>query len=299
VCIELSCVVADVADWLLELGYDLNSLIPPVSYSGLVGRRHHDDDDDVSSGVAVTSAFRCAYDGNAARFTHLSIVTSSLVTCSDGLLPGSVRAGGGVASSAYVFGPGVLLTADADDTVTVTVLDSAAESLATLATTLLNGSTLVGPRLMTQHGRDVVHFVRRDKLVDDVIEDVRRVLQGERGAAGGLNVTIHRIHDSSSSVRYVDVRLHGPHATLNVRCGGTADTERARLRHRAHQRAVDAAWAAEKQSVRAGRLTSTAWTSTQAEQLLTHGRVDGFTGQYLRDDRLVDCPRNIRFVPVT
>jgi len=296
----LSCVVADVADWLAELGYDFNSLVPPVSYSGLVGRRHDDDDDDVSScGVAVTSAFRCAYDGSTARFSHLSTVSSSLVTSAQGLR-GAGR-GGGVASAAYLFGRGVLLTASGDgDTVTVTVLDSASQSLATLATTLLNGSTVVGPRLVTSHGRDVLHVVRRDDVVDDVIDDVRRVVEAERGV-GGLNVTIHRVHDlpSSSSVRHVDVRLHGRHATLNVRCGGTVASQRSRLRQRALQRAVDAAWTAERQLVRTGRLTATSWTGTQAEQLLSVGRVDGFTGEYLRDDRLVECPRNIRFVPVT
>ena len=246
-----------------------------------------------------------------ARFSHLSTVSSSLVTTSRA----GVRAAG-VSTAPYVFGAGVLLTvaaaaAAADDhgggeKVTVTVLESASESLATLATTLLNGSTVVRPRLTTQHGRDVLHFVRDD--FDDVVDDVRRVLATrEDRAAAGLNVTIHRVHDSPptspSSVRYVDVRLHGLHATLNVRCGATVGAERARLRHRAWQRAVDAAWTLERQLVQAGKLTTNAWTRTQAEQLVRLGRVDGFTGEYLRDvdrhERLVDCPRNIRFVPVT
>ena len=64
-----------------QLGYDYESLIPTVSYSGLVGECAHADD-DVSSGVRVTSAFRCAYDGNMARFSHVSAVSSSLVAAS-------------------------------------------------------------------------------------------------------------------------------------------------------------------------------------------------------------------------
>ena len=188
------------------------------------------------------------------------------------------------------------------------VLESASESLATLATTLLNGSTVIRPRLTSSHGRDVLHFVRDD--IDDVIEDVRRV---QLKSDSGLNVTIHRVHDSadrpsashisSSAVRYVDVRLHGQHATLSVRCGAAVSSERARLRHRAWQRAVDAAWTVERELVEAGKLTANTWTRAEAEQLLSVGRVDGYKGVYLRDvdhhPTLVDCPRNIRFVPVT
>ena len=313
----MNCIVAvydaDVGDWLKELGYDYNSLIPTVSYSGLVGAERQSTyvDDVVSSCVPVTSAFKCAYDGNMARFSHLSTVSASLVTTTR-----SAMRAAGVASAPYVFGAGVLLTVTgaADDSsgeirerVTVTVLESASESLATLATTLLNGSSLIRPRITSPHGRDVLHFVRDD--LDDVVEDVRRVLQLREDGTAGLNVTIHRVHDSlgahssASAVRYVDVRLHGVHATLNVRCGTTIASERARLRHRAWQRAVDAAWTVERESVQAGKLTANSWTRTQAEQLVSVGRVDGFTGQYLRDvdkhERLIDCPRNIRFVPVT
>jgi len=161
--------------------------------------------------------------------------------------------------------------------------------------------------MTTPHGRDVLHFVRDD--LDDVVDNVRRVLQLRDDRAAGLNVTIHRDHDSlgahnsPSVVRYVDVRLHGAHASLNVRCGTTIASERARLRHRAWQRAVEAAWTVERELVQAGKLTANSWTRTQLEQLLSVGRVDGYTGQYLRDvdkhERLIDCPRNIRFVPVT
>jgi len=248
-----------------------------------------------------------------ARFSQLSSVSASLVTSSEV----QVRASG-VANSPYVFGAGVLLSVAAasdddgavDERVTVTVLESASDALATLATTLLNGSTLIRPRLTSRHGRDVLHFVRDD--TDDVTDDVRRAqLRPDPRAA--LNVTIHRVHDtpaprpgthdSPSTVRYVDVRLHGVHATLSVRCGATAAAERARLRQHAWQRAVDAAWTVERELVQAGKLTANAWTTTEADQLLSVGRVDGYTGVYLRDvdehPTLVDCPRNIRFVPAT
>jgi len=293
---------------LSELGYDYESLIPTVSYSGLVGECAHADD-DVSSGVRVTSAFRCAYDGNMARFSHVSAVSSSLVAASHA--PLRHRSTAAVASSPYVFGAGVLLSAadvvDASgavqERVTVTVQGSAAsDSLAALATTLLNGSTLIRPRLSGSHGRDVLHFVR-DDVLDDVVNDVRRL---QLRADARLNVTVHRVHDDhhAASVRYVDVRLRGVHATVGVRCGATASSERARLRHRAWQRAVDAAWTLERELVQSGRVTANAWTRTEAEQLVTTGRVDGYTGVYVRDvdqrpPRLVDCPRNIRFIPVT
>jgi len=232
-----------------------------------------------------------------ARFSHLSTVSASLVTAARAPVHAA-----GVASAPYVFGAGVLLSV-AVERVTVTVQASADDALATLATTLLNASLLVGPRLTGSHGRDVLHFVRDD--FDDVVDDVRR-LQLRADAGTGLNVTIHRVHESAApppSVRYVDVRLRGAHATLGVRCGATAASERARLRHRAWQRAVDAAWTVERSLVQAGRLTANSWTRTEAEQLVKTGRVDGYTGVYLRDveqhRRLIDCPRNIRFIPAT
>lgn len=277
-----------------------DSLIPLVSYSGVVGADRHSTyvDDDVSWRVPVTSAFKCAYDGNMARFSQFSTVSTSLVTGSQRALRSTA-----VANTAYIFGAGVLLSVDDSDRVSVTLLDSASESLATLATTLLNGSTLIGPRLTSPHGRDVLHFVRDH--MDNIVDDVRRVqLLPDSGAA--LNVTIHRVHDSAapeSTVRYVDVRLHGAHATLTVRCGASAAAERTRLRHRTWQRAVDAAWSVERELVEAGKLTTNSWTRTETDQLLSVGRVDGYTGVYLRDvehhPTLVDCPRNIRFVPTT
>lgn len=270
-----------------------DSLIPSVSYSGVVGTDRHSTyvDDDVSSRVHVTSAFRCAYDGNMARFSQLSTVSASLVTNSQPALR-SAR----VANTPYMFGAGVLLSVDDNETVSVTVLESASESLATLATTLLNGSTLIRPRLTSPHGRDVLHFVRDD--LDNIVDDVRRVHSG-----AALNVTIHRVHDSASTVRFVDVRVHGAHATLTVRCGATATAERTRLRHRAWQRAVDAAWSVERELVQAGKLTTNSWTTTERDQLVSVGRVDGYTGVYLRNverqPTLIDCPRNIRFVPTS
>jgi len=305
----------DVGDWLKELGYVYDSLIPAVSYSGVVGTDRHSTyvDNDVSLRVPVTSAFRCAYDGNMARFSHLSTVSASLVTNSQAAFRSAA-----VANTPYIFGAGVLLTVadhvddngEVSERVSVTVLESASESMATLATTLLNGSTLMRPRLTSPHGRDVLHLVRDD--LDDVVDDVRRV-QLRPDSASALNVTIHRVHDSPSpasasdnspsTVRYVDVRLHGAHATLSVRCGATAAAERARLRHRAWRRAVDAAWSVERELVQAGKLTTNSWTRTESEQLVSVGRVDGYTGVYLRDvehhPTLIDCPRNIRFVPTT
>lgn len=281
------CIVTvDVGDWLKLFGYDYNSIIPPVSYSGLVGT------DDAAPGVQpVTSAFRCAYDGHVTRFSHLSAVSASLVTVAEPSVDTAT-----VASSPYVFGPGVLLVAGDEERVTVNALETAGESLTTLATTLLNDSTVVRPRLVGSHGRDVLHFVRDD--CDDIVDEVRR-LQQRRDVVARLNVTVHRV-PYESSARYVDVRLRAAHATINVRCGTTVASERARVRHRAWQRAVDAAWVVEREMVRRGLLTANSWTKSEVEQLVDTGLVDGYTGVYLRDvDKLIDCPRNIRFIPVT
>jgi YD repeat-containing protein len=311
--------VTDVSKWLSWLGYNYLSLVPNVDFDGAIRRLSLSNrrlvDRSPSSSMPVMSAFRCAFGRNAERFTRLSLVTASVVTAScttDCEDSGDVT----FASTPYVFGSGIVLTIDeSTGLVTVVALESSHESLVMLVTTLLNGSTaILPPRLVSVRGRDVLHFVRA--TVDEASEDVRRLqLRSDASVVRGLNVSIHRIYDSAdgvgegpsssasttSVVRYVDIRVHSEHATISVRYGSTSHAERSRLLHHAWQRAVDAAWTVERERVQSGKLTVNRWTRAQTEQLIAVGRVDGYTGVYLRDvathPELADWPTNIRFVP--
>jgi len=178
-----------------------------------------------------------------------------------------------------------------------------------VAAHLLNGSRLVGRRLAasSHHDpRDLIHFTRQQPC-DDLVDDVRRGAAADSAPRAALNVTVHRVHDDSAAGAAsrasgaVEVRLRGAHATLAVRCGApAAAAERGRLGRRARDRAVAAAWRAERERVRAGALRARAWTPAEADELARTGRVAAYTGVYLRDDgRLPDSPSNVRFVPAT
>jgi len=290
--------------------------------------------------MSVTSAFRCAFDRDIRQFTRLSLVSPSVVTDSDlvavvasddgddDLVSGGASAvdttrsrsavafTGGLSVTSYVFGTGVVL--DVHPTtgeVAVLTLDSAHNSVAVLVAVLLNGSIAVYPRVAGPRGRDVLHFVRPS--LNDSIDDVQRLNLRTEGTVRGINVTVHRDHEApgGGSQRYVDVRLHGEHTTINVRYGATVSSERSRLLHHAWQRAVDVAWIVERELVQAGKLSANVWSRAQIDELVGRGRVDGYTGQYIRDVTtstttsadwaadgqggladLADWPRNIRFV---
>ena len=242
-------------------------------------------------------------------------LTSGYASTADSTRSRSAAAStGGLSATPYIFGTGVMLDVNPmNGEVTVITLDSAHQSVAFLVAVLLNGSIAVYPRVDGSRGRDVLHFVRPS--LNDSNDDVQRLNLRAEGTVRGLNVTVHRVHEApgGGSQRYVDVRLHGEHATINVRYGATVSSERSRLLHHAWQRAVDAAWIVERELVQAGKLSANVWSRTQTDELVGRGRVDGYTGQYIRDVTtasnadwtvdgqgglvdLADWPRNIRFV---
>jgi hypothetical protein len=328
------------------LGYDYDGLIPDLQFTGVIGLSPAPTSvlpvgalSTSPSQMSLTSAFRCAFDRDTQQFSRLSLVSLSVVTDScggasvdsneDDLIAGnespdwtttrsnSASSGRGIAVTPYIFGPGVVLDIDpSTGHVAVVTLESAHRSIALLVAVLLNGSTAVFPRFAGPRGRDIVHFVRPS--LDDAADDMRQLELRPEGTVRGLNVTVHRVHEApgGATLRYVDVRLHGEHATISVRYGATYASERARLLHHAWQRAVDAAWTVERELVQAGKTTANVWSRSQADELVGRGRVDGYTGQYIRDVSsssssmadgsgdgrigladLADWPRNIRFVP--
>lgn len=346
---QLVCDSPDISQWLPLLGYNYDGLVPDLQYTGTIGLSSAPTFAlpggyaTSSSLMSVTSAFRCAFDRDMQQFSRLSLVSLSVVTdsCSDvsvesdeddgGLVAGdnvpdprtsptrskSVAVGRGIAVTPYIFGPGVVLDVEpSTGSVSVVTLDSAHRSVSLLVAVLLNGSTAVFPRSAGPHGRDILHFVRPS--LDEAADDMRQLELRPEGTVRGLNVTVHRVHEApgGAALRYVDVRLHGEHATITVRYGAAVASERARLLHHAWQRAVDAAWIVERELMQAGKMSVNVWSRAQAEALVSGSRINGYTGQYIRDVTssaadgggggsdgpgsladLADWPRNIRLVP--
>ena len=196
----------------------------------------------------------------------------------------------------YIFGEGVLLTV-VDGKVVVNVLDSANEVLSLLATTLFNESKVIGLHY-TIHARDVHYFVKES--LDDAVADVRDLSLRTEDTIGGINVSVHRVHETSEIMKHVDIRLHGNHTVLNLRYGISVWHERQRILRHARERAVAGAWSLERQLAQAHRKSLHQWTRTQRDELLKTGAVSGMRATYIRDvekqPELADDPKNIRFV---
>ena len=275
------------------MGYDLHSLIPDVTFTGDI----HSDVSDVTTIprlMPVTSAFECAFQRDMRNFEELSTVPRSKVTTN----PAVDTVSDSLSALSYVFGQGVLLSVDRGRVV-VDVLDSANEILGILASTLLNNSEVVNLHY-TVRGRDVHYFVKQ--TVEQAAEDVRELtLREDSVTIQGINVTIHRHHESPEVMKYADIRVHGNHTVLNVRYGTTVSQETQRVLAHAKDRAVRNAWLLELDHAHSNKQTINSWTRKQREELQQNGFIAGYHGEYIRDvtryPSLADDPKNIRFVP--
>ena len=281
----------DFTNWLTKMGYNFKGLIPALSFHGEFLTKPDDDAVDRAHLIPVTSAFHCAFKRDMERFLQMSTVPTSFVT---GIVK-DLDIGGSFAPFRYLFGPGIVVSLAVGGRVSVNVLDSAREELVLLASVLLNNSIAVGLQF-TVHGRDIHHFIKPS--IEQAQEDIKALSLRPEGTVQGLNVTYHRI--PPDNVRYIDIRLHSNYTLVNLRYGTTLEAERDRILHHAKQRAIDGAWEIEREIVQSRRLRMNVWTKQQEEELVSKGKVEGMTGEYVLDVdefvELADSPKNIRFV---
>ena len=175
----------------------------------------------------------------------------------------------------------------------VTTLKPAHEALSLLASTLLNDSILVLPRYNV-HSIDVHHFIKTSlqQAEDDILELALR----PEGTIQGLNVSVHRSTDSS----HVEIRLRGNHTVFYLRYGVETTEEREHVLKHAKSRALEGAWAIERELAQTGKLSVNEWTRVQREELLVKGRVEEFQARYIRNiaiyTELADDPKNVAFI---
>lgn len=245
--------------------------------------------------ISVTTAFECAFSRTMARFLRLSAVPQSQIVASDdrqsehrlslSLIP-------------QIFGRGVVLSVK-NGKVIVSILESADEAVALVATTLLNNSDAVGLHF-TIHARDT-HFFVKEQL-DKASDDIKELSLQREATIHGLEISVHTHHDSPKVVKYIDVRLHRNHTAVNLRYGVTVALEREQILRRALLRATESAWVIERELVQSDKLTLNSWSKLEREELLSKGSVSGMRPEYIRSvldhPELADDPRNIRFVAV-
>ena len=197
-----------------------------------------------------------------------------------------------------VLGDDILLSRD-QGRVNVDFLERPDENMALLASTLLNSSEVLDTHF-TIHGRDVHYFVKG--TLDEAQNDAKVLaLKPSGDVVGGVNVTIHRHHQSPEVMLHADYRLHGKHTVFNVRYGTTVEEERDRVLMHAVERAIEKAWQVERELVQSNKQSINTWTQAQKEELFSKGVVSNVRAVVMRDiskyPELADDPKNIRFMP--
>ncbi|KAL2077775.1 hypothetical protein ACEWY4_027279 [Coilia grayii] len=165
---------------------------------------------------------------------------------------------------------------------------------------ILNGAMYLAGLHFTVDGRDTHHFLKPGAVEDDLA--TLGGLSSGRVLENGVNVTVSQMTASvgGRSRRFADIQLRHGALCLSVRYGATPDEARQQLLEAARERAVEEAWARERQLLLAGEEGSRTWSEGEREQLTSTGRVAGYDGyfvlaveQYLE---LADSANNIRFM---
>lgn len=289
VCFITTYFSADIPSWLGQLGYDVGSLLPWVSFDGQI----RPEEKESRRLMPITSAFECAFQRDMQNFVDMSTVPRSKVTMADA----KEKVARSFWPYSYIFGEGVIVNAY-DGHVNVGLLESATDDMAMMATTLLNNTYIV-PYHFSIHQRDTHYFVK--PTLEEAISDVRELSLRTETSINGLNITVHRFHEDSDTMKFVDVRIHANHTVMNVRYGTSVYHEKERILKHTKDRTVDHAWMLEQHLVRDNRETIHQWSRPQKDELLSDGYIANMEPVYIRDvnmfPELLDDPRNIKFIP--
>lgn len=291
---------ADISGWMWRLGYNYDRLVPEIHFQGIVHPKHFGAVVTTvrtnSDNLLKTSAFRCAFDRNIANFRELLLLSESVFANSEEKV---LTLGHEFTRLQFLFGSGITLSSSENGEISVFMLGSANEAMASLATVLFNESIAIG-QPYTIHGRVVYYFVKPS--INASVELMQQMLARADDSLHDVNITFHPVHIALDIVKFVDVRIVSNHTTINIRHGSPVDSERERVSRHTKQRTIDVAWDIERERVRNKKTTINKWTIAQEEELISKGRVQGMVGEYIRNiieyPELADSPQNIRIVPV-
>lgn len=194
------------------------------------------------------------------------------------------------------FGKGIVVSRTQAGLAIVSSVPAANAIYRDVYTSVFNRSSLL-PFTFVVHNsqQDAFYFVKEDAWRASEDRQQLKRLQGQ------VNTTFHEIaRENGSGNNYLDVKIHGLHAVINLRYGTTVEKEIQRLMHHAKLQAVRKAWHKEKETLRAGLTTTAEWTQTEIDQILKDGYVNLYEGEYIHDvsayPELAEDPYNIRFI---
>ncbi|CRK90588.1 CLUMA_CG004290, isoform A [Clunio marinus] len=205
----------------------------------------------------------------------------------------SLKAG---ASSEPPFGKGIIVVRTFEGQAIVSSVPAANAIYRDVYTSVFNRTKLL-PFTFVAHNsqQDSFYFVKEDSWRSSEDRQQLKRLQGQ------VNTTFHENNkeNSSGNNNYLDVKIHGIQAVINLRYGTTLEKEKQRLMHHAKLQVMRKAWSREKELIRAGLTTSVEWVQSEIEEIIKQGYSNLYDCEYFHDvniyPELAEDPSNIRF----
>ena len=292
--------------WMKIMGYNIKNMMPQVNSdlwrqqslwgtalpSILSQNNMNSDNYDIPS-TSVESGFLAHLSKRRLTdFEKLSAPPKSSLK-SDVLETGLPKIG---SASDPPFGKGIVVSRTKSGQAIVSSVPAANAIYKDVYTSVFNRSSLL-PFTFVVHNsqQDAFFFVKEDSWRASEDRQQLKRLQGQ------VNTTFHEIaRENGSGNNYLDVKIHGIHAVINLRYGTTVEKEKQRLMHHAKLQAVRKAWHREKEALRTGLPTNTEWTQPEIDEILKLGYANLYEGEYIHDvnvyPEFAEDPYNIRFI---
>lgn len=286
----------DFEKWFSLIGYNLKKMIPQLNNqlwkipSPWGNMEYFDNKRKHRKPLIVTSGFLAHLIERQLQNSLGSPKKSELKSDELNLPPFKI----GV-SSESPFGKGIIVSRTLDGQAIVSSVPAANAIYRDVYTSVFNRTKLL-PFSFVLHNsqQDAFYFVKEDSWKSNEDRQQLKRLQGQ------VNATFHEINkENSSGSSYLDVKIHGPHAIINLRYGTTVDKEKQRLLHHAKLQAARKAWNREKELIRTGLTTSNDWVQSEIEEILKQGYSNLYDCEYIHDvnkyPELAEDAFNIRF----
>jgi hypothetical protein len=198
-------------------------------------------------------------------------------------------------SSEPPFGKGIVVTRTLEGQAIVSSVPAANAIYRDVYTSVFNRTKLLPFSFVVHNSQqDAFYFVKEDSWRSNEDRQQLKRLQGQ------VNTTFHDItKENSSGGNYLDVKIHGVHAIINLRYGTTIEKEKQRLMHHAKLQAARKAWNREKELIRTGLTTSVEWVQSEIDEILKQGYSNLYDCEYIHDvntyPELAEDAFNIRF----
>lgn len=285
--------------WFKLIGYDLESMIPQLNekiwkISAPWGHSDAFDSKNINRvPISVESGFLAHLsERRTSDYEKLGAPSKSTLK-TDSLVIGPFKIG---ASSDPPFGKGIVVSRRSNGEAVVSSVSAANAIYRDVYTSVFNRTKLLPFTLVIHNSQqDAFYFVKEESWRASEDRQQLKRLQGQ------VNTTFHEPQkDNSDGSKYLDVKIHGIHAVINLRYGTTVEKEKQRMMHHAKSTAIRKAWAREKELIKSGLLTTIDWSPAETEEILKKGQLSTYETEYINDisvyPELAEDPYNIRFV---